>query len=388
MTILTQEEFLNKYNINIEDFNTTLLEWSELENIFNHHQSQETTLENVGQYLTNILIKIKGVHSIRYRVKDAEHLIEKIIRKKIEDPSRIINKDNYQSEITDIVGIRAIHLFKEQWSIIHTAIIEKWNLKEPAIVYIREGDNRSIDKYSECGCEIKVHPAGYRSHHYIIETQPQKIKYYCEIQVRTIFEEGWSEIDHKIRYPYEVKNKIYNDFLSILNRLAGSADEMGSFISNLKLTLDEMQFNFEGEIKKKDIAINELQNKIDTLGISQSDKTELNNDINRINEFATTNNSFETINRLIQLTKRQLTDVEIDYYLEKAINRTADDEGWAYIGSVGYYLKAYTPLDYRDLGYTQLKTFIKSRKQLSVKELKKSERAINTDSTFVKIKNK
>ena len=38
----------------------------------------------------------------------------------------------------------------------------------------------------------------YRSLHYIIKYKG----YYVEIQGRTLFEEGWSEIDHDIVYPY------------------------------------------------------------------------------------------------------------------------------------------------------------------------------------------
>jgi len=35
--------------------------------------------------------------------------------------------------------------------------------------------------------------------HYLLVMQPTKQRYLCELQVRTIFEEGWSEVDHRIR---------------------------------------------------------------------------------------------------------------------------------------------------------------------------------------------
>ena len=63
------------------------------------------------------------------------------------------------------------------------------------------------------------------------------MKIYTEMQVRTVFEEAWSEIDHIIRYPYDVNNPILNEYLSIFNRIVGSADEMGTFIKNLKIQL-------------------------------------------------------------------------------------------------------------------------------------------------------
>jgi len=54
-----------------------------------------------------------------------------------------------------------------------------------------------------------------------------------EIQVRTILEEAWSEIDHTIRYPYGDGKRTLSPCLLFLNRLLGNADEMGSFIKLL-----------------------------------------------------------------------------------------------------------------------------------------------------------
>jgi putative GTP pyrophosphokinase len=39
--------------------------------------------------------------------------------------------------------------------------------------------------------------------HYVVRTQAKKQRYFVEIQLRTLFEEGWSEIDHAVRYPEE-----------------------------------------------------------------------------------------------------------------------------------------------------------------------------------------
>ena len=42
-----------------------------------------------------------------------------------------------------------------------------------------------------------------------------------EVQVRTLFEEAWSEIDHKLRYPYKLSNEMIRSYLEIMNRAAG-----------------------------------------------------------------------------------------------------------------------------------------------------------------------
>jgi ppGpp synthetase/RelA/SpoT-type nucleotidyltranferase len=55
-----------------------------------------------------------------------------------------------------------------------------------------------------------------------------------EIQGRTLFEEGWSEIDHDIVYPYHKDDELLTDYSKLLNRLAGLADEMSSYFRRIK----------------------------------------------------------------------------------------------------------------------------------------------------------
>jgi len=169
--------------------------------------------------------------------------MEKIVRKRAEitedtnQKYRDINLENYHTIITDLVGIRVIHLFKDDYIHIDSYLRERWSLSEneTPIYYYRQGD----DKDSVPDTFIKEqHPVGYRSIHYIFESQPLNKKLFTEIQVRTIFEEGWSEIDHVVRYPNFSDDPIIESFLKILNRLAGSADEMGTFA---KLLANELQ---------------------------------------------------------------------------------------------------------------------------------------------------
>jgi ppGpp synthetase/RelA/SpoT-type nucleotidyltranferase len=168
------------------------------------------------------------VHSVRWRVKDTDHLLEKIIRKCAEGHKKYKNVDskNYFEIVSDLVGLRALHLFKDDCFSIDSDLRRTWTPSEPPIAYVREGDPPDLTKkFGEHGFEVKEHPAGYRSVHYIFLTQPFQRKVFAEIQVRTIFEEGWSEIDHRVRYPNFSNDQLVSYFLTIFNRLAGSADE-------------------------------------------------------------------------------------------------------------------------------------------------------------------
>lgn len=70
----------------------------------------------------------------------------------------------------------------------------------------------------------------YRSVHYIVTYQG----IYIEIQIRTLFEEGWGEIDHDILYPCQKDNPMLLEFSELLNRLSGMGDEMEAFYHRLQ----------------------------------------------------------------------------------------------------------------------------------------------------------
>jgi putative GTP pyrophosphokinase len=116
--------------------------------------------EQTAQYITNVLLKTAGVHSVRYRVKNPDHLTKKILRKKLENRDRIITLSTYEEEINDLAGIRVLHLFKNDWQTIHQFITSTWELKEAPTVYHRQGDSPAFLAMFE-GCETKEHQYGY-----------------------------------------------------------------------------------------------------------------------------------------------------------------------------------------------------------------------------------
>ena len=281
--MINQETFLKKYNFIKEDFDKCGLKWEDLEIIYQDYLIFRTELETTAEMLFSKLMKSDNVHSVRYRIKDPEHLIGKIIRKKIIEKDSNITLENYKDEINDLIGLRALHLFKEGWETINDYIKQTWNLKQKPVANYRKGDSESnISFYQEKGCDTKEHKYGYRSVHYLIETQPAKQKYFAEIQVRTIFEEAWAEIDHTIRYPYDLENPIFYQFLLILNRLSGSADEMGSFIQFLKKELTLRESEFKLQIENKDNIINGLESKLEKVGLQSEELIAAKEDLKKL----------------------------------------------------------------------------------------------------------
>lgn len=267
---MTLVDFLDASNITEKEWNLSGANWDILEQISSDYQKRLPALNSSAENIASRVRSFPGVHSVRTRIKDRIHLLKKIVRKKIElaeDPDRPdidsqlpqteigldakskylgvskwlnVDVNNYLEIVTDLIGVRALHLFMDECVGIDEAVRNTWELAEVPVAYLRKGDHLQ-EAFTERGGTTATHPFGYRSIHYIIKTRPELKEFRVEVQVRTIFQEGWSEIDHKIRYPDFSKNPQVAYFLDIFNVLAGSADSMGSFVKDLVKSASEYE---------------------------------------------------------------------------------------------------------------------------------------------------
>jgi ppGpp synthetase/RelA/SpoT-type nucleotidyltranferase len=256
-----------------------------LEEIGRRQHSNLGRLQAVGDATAEILKAISAVHSLKIRAKSPEHLVEKVIRKRCEKPEIDIKPDNYQDHITDLVGVRALHLFKDEWLPIHEFVTATWHLAEQPLAYIREGDATDLqEQFAKKGCAVTPHPKGYRSVHYLLSSQPTKDRTIVELQVRTIFEEGWSEIDHRVRYPYKRDDAILSQYLVMFNRFAGSADEMGTFLRFLTQIIEaERAKTAEAQRAFEKVEV-DLKATISKLKVSEQEKMELGKQLDELKE--------------------------------------------------------------------------------------------------------
>ena len=263
---------------------------STLSEIYDDYRVRSDELNNVAISLSAFLQRMPGVHSVRWRIKSAEHLIAKICRKKEAgvDKYKEVTVENYRNVIADLLGIRVLHLMKEDFSRLHNEIISTWDLGEEPVAYLRDGDHQDLrELYEKLGVNVENHADGYRSVHYIIMTNFTKTSIKCELQVRTIFEEGWSEIDHLIRYPDFTDEPLVLEFVNIFNRLSGAADEMGTFA--MKLAKDIKSFREENAKNEAETAkhLEELSAKIDQLERANATNESLRKELSEIKSLAT-----------------------------------------------------------------------------------------------------
>lgn len=170
------------------------------------------------------------IHSVKSRIKDLDNLRGKIKRKI--DLGREINTENVFRQITDLAGVRVLHLHQEQFGSIHDAISEhidagEWILNEPPKAYT--WDPESKEYFESFGLSVEVKESFYTSIHYVVRPRPDAPAA-CEIQVRTLFEEIWGEIDHALNYPVPTDSVANREQLRVLARLISAGSRLGTSI--------------------------------------------------------------------------------------------------------------------------------------------------------------
>ena len=160
------------------------------------------TCEKANNILNNFaLSNSEMVYSIKSRIKTAESLINKLRKK---------------DHSTDIVGLRILYYFREDIPEINKYLIKNFNCKEIEIYVFKNDEDifKSIfqkEKYEKEGIHLNIdtdkpNEGGYTGIHYIVLLKDGDRQNYkevpIEIQVKTLFEEAWGELEHGIGYKH------------------------------------------------------------------------------------------------------------------------------------------------------------------------------------------
>lgn len=208
-------------------------------------QAYEDNLDSFEFFLKHVRNFFEGrrlsqsVHSIRHRLKDVDHFMEKVERKNNEDlakasESRLgpITPENVFDRITDIAGIRVLHLHTAQFESIHKALMAK--IDEGEFTLLEEPkaytwDPESSDYFESLGLRREVKDSYYTSIHYVLRPNSRS-KATCEVQVRTLLEEVWGEVDHTMNYPNPTTDAHCKEQIRILARLVGAGTHLADSI--------------------------------------------------------------------------------------------------------------------------------------------------------------
>ncbi len=196
----------------------------------------------VQELLDNAAIQI---HSVTSRVKKIDSLSDKLTR----------NPGKYEklADVTDLSGVRVTCWFLDQISLVEKVIKDNFDIDSKLSVDKRE--EMDPDKF------------GYVSIHYIISLSPARkelgeFKNYadlrCEVQIRTILQHAWAEIEHDLGYKskIEIPKKIKRQFY----RLAGLFELADDEFQRLRIDTENYKVVVERKIESldKDIPIDKV----------------------------------------------------------------------------------------------------------------------------------
>lgn len=175
-------------------------------------------------------------NAITSRVKEWDSLTQKID----------VKSDKYKSlsEVTDIAGIRIITYYDS-------------DVERAAKIVEREfcvDKENSINKREALGPE----KFGYCSVHYVVSMNEDRLKLpenrgyagiKCEIQIRTVLQHAWAEIEHDLGYKSEID--IPKDIRRSFSRLAGLLEVADKEFQEIRDFLETYREKVEAEISEK-----------------------------------------------------------------------------------------------------------------------------------------
>lgn len=190
------------------------------------YEAQRPTYELLTNTVKNTLeslIKNAKIDflSITGRAKGVDSFVEKIGRKNYQNPAQ---------EITDLAGIRVITFIESDALKVNELIKESFSVD----------DSKSLDKSGDLG----IDKIGYRSFHFICDLGEDRCALpefrmfkdlVFEIQVRTVLQHAWAEIEHDRNYkfagvlPHHVRRRLHL-LAGVLELADGEFDRLASEI--------------------------------------------------------------------------------------------------------------------------------------------------------------
>ena len=189
-------------------------------------------LLNIEQKLKKA-IQIQSLPTFKSRIKSFPSYYKKILRQKPDESSeakRLVT-------LTDMIGIRVICAFIEDLSVVQKILLENFDVREVE----KKGANQSFREF------------GYESVHILIsipeDCMPVKYKkdlpddMVCEIQIRTILQDAWAEVEHELIYKSD-----FNPFDKPLRRKLASINASLSLADTIFQEIRDYQNKLQNEL--------------------------------------------------------------------------------------------------------------------------------------------
>ncbi|NRD58776.1 RelA/SpoT domain-containing protein [Corallococcus exiguus] len=174
----------------------------------------------------------KLIHSHKFRIKDPEHLRDKLQRKAHKATEAHVPFDittgNLAQKINDLAGFRIIHLHTRQFESINKTLLDIFEFNNYPLIEqprAKTWDDETREYFASLGVAVEPNDRMYTSVHYVVGSN-SKAQVTCEIQVRTLSEEIWGEVDHKVNYPHPNDDVSCREQIKVLARVTSSCSRL------------------------------------------------------------------------------------------------------------------------------------------------------------------
>jgi len=299
------------------------------DNIIKQYIAQKVNFDSFCQNIEDIIRKLLkaeniNIYSLTSRVKTVKSLENKLMKKG--------KKYKTISDITDIAGIRIITYYSDQVDIIARIIEQEFE----------------VDKMNTIDKRVVIDPDrfGYVSLHYIVSLNDvrrnlreyeQFKNYKAEIQIRTILQHAWADIEHDLGY--KTKNTIPKNIQRDFSRLSGLLELADKEFLSIRNYLSEYQDYVSENINRLDQKI--LIDKISLLNFLNS-----NQNIKKLNQQIAgfcdssikASDSIDSILEYLQLLEIKTIseldkvlseNIDLAYYIAKKMLE-GEKESWLY----------------------------------------------------------
>lgn len=221
-----------------------------LEQIYEAYCPQfELILDRIEQKLKHS-IRLSSSPNYKARIKSFKSYYQKVLRKRADcaaEASSLVT-------LTDMIGIRVICAFLEDLDIVEQQIQAAFDVKEIE----RKGAEQTFKEF------------GYESVHVLVAIPPDCIPEQalplpddtvCEIQIRTILQDAWAEVEHELIYKAEFSpfDKPLRRKLASINASLSLADIIFQEIRDYQKKLQtELEFRRDTFYEKADEITDEL----------------------------------------------------------------------------------------------------------------------------------
>lgn len=211
-------------------FNDILIEYRQKVDVYSE------LAKAVASILDELLKKAGiSVHFLSWRVKD-----EATLRQKLEARHK---KYGQLDDVTDVAGIRIVTFFADQVDEVAELIDHEF----------RVDYENSVDKSRV----LDPNQFGYLSRHYVVELSRERLSqgdfsrfsgYKCEVQIRSILQHAWAEIEHDLGY--KNRESVPREIRRSFSRLAGLLELADSEFGRIRDELSQFARTVTARLEK------------------------------------------------------------------------------------------------------------------------------------------